>query len=54
MKKLVPLRLKKLLIPTAPPQLPLPSLGYVSGLKAHYQAKNLVGVSPAEFPEADR
>ncbi len=48
-RKLVPLRVKKMLVPPAPQQLPLPSLGYISSLKAYYQVANLVGVSPGEF-----
>ena len=38
-----------MLVPTAPPPFVLPSLDYVSGLNAHYQVANLVGVPPAEF-----
>ena len=48
-RKLVPLRLKKMLVPPAPKQPPLPSLDYVSGLKASFKVANLVGVSPVEF-----
>lgn len=48
-RKLVPLRLKRLLVPAPPKQPPLPSLEYFSAMKAHYRVANLVGVTPAEF-----
>lgn len=49
LKRLVPLQLKQMLVQAPPPPFALPSLDYVSGLKAHYQVANLVGVSPTEF-----